>query len=111
MKLTLEGLKDTAAWAQAGVTLPSYDVTALAENTKKSPRWVHFGIGNIFRIFLGSIADTLIEKGELDKGITCVETFDFDVVDKIYKPYDNLVLGVTLKADGNTEKRVIGSLT
>ena len=33
MKLTLEGLKDTAAWAQAGVTLPSYDVTALAENT------------------------------------------------------------------------------
>ena len=106
MKLTLEGLKDTAAWAQAGVTLPSYDVTALAENTKKSPRWVHFGIGNIFRIFLGSIADTLIEKGELDKGITCVETFDFDVVDKIYKPYDNLVLGVTLKADGNTEKRV-----
>ena len=111
MRLTLEGLKDTAAWAQAGVTLPSYDVTALAENTKKSPRWVHFGIGNIFRIFLGSIADTLIEKGELDKGITCVETFDFDVVDKIYKPYDNLVLGVTLKADGNTEKRVIGSLT
>ena len=111
MKLTLEGLKDTAAWAQAGVTLPSYDVTALAENTKKSPRWVHFGIGNIFRIFLGSIADTLIEKGELDKGITCVETFDFDVVDKIYMPYDNLVLGVTLKADGNTEKRVIGSLT
>ena len=111
MKLTLEGLKDTAAWEKAGVTLPSYDIVALAENTKKSPRWVHFGIGNIFRIFLGSIADTLIEKGELDKGITCVETFDFDVVDKIYKPYDNLVLGVTLKADGNTEKRVIGSLT
>lgn len=111
MKLTLEGLKDTAAWEKAGVTLPSYDIVALAENTKKSPRWVHFGIGNIFRIFLGSIADTLIEKGELEKGITCVETFDFDVVDKIYKPYDNLVLGVTLKADGNTEKRVIGSLT
>ena len=111
MKLTLEGLKDTAAWEKAGVTLPSYDIAALAENTKKSPCWVHFGIGNIFRIFLGSIADTLIEKGELEKGITCVETFDFDVVDKIYKPYDNLVLGVTLKADGNTEKRVIGSLT
>ena len=111
MKLTLEGLKDKAAWEKAGVTLPSYDIAELAENTKKSPRSVHFGIGNIFRIFLGSIADTLIEKGELDKGITCVETFDFDVVDKIYQPYDNLVLGVTLKADGNTEKRVIGSLT
>ncbi|WP_036609376.1 mannitol dehydrogenase family protein [Oribacterium sp. P6A1] len=111
MRLTLEGLKDKEAWKQAGVQLPQYDIEAVAENTKKSPVWVHFGIGNIFRIFIGGIADTLIEKGALDKGITCVETFDFDVVDKIYAPYDNLVLGVTLKADGTTEKRVIGSLT
>ena len=26
MKVTLEGIKDTAAFAQAGVTLPKYDV-------------------------------------------------------------------------------------
>ena len=110
MKLTLEGIRSTDAWKAAGVKLPSYDVTAVAENTKKAPVWVHFGIGNIFRIFIGGLADKLIEEGESDKGITCVETFDFDVVDKIYDPYDNLVLGVTLKADGNTEKQVIGSL-
>lgn len=47
----------------------------------------------------------------MEKGITCVETFDFDVVDKIYKPYDNLVLAVTLKADGSTDKQILGSLT
>ncbi len=111
MKLTLEGLKDRAAWEAAGVKLPSYDVAAVAENTKKAPVWIHFGIGNIFRIFIGGIADKLISDGETDKGITCVETFDFDVVDKIYAPYDNLVLGVTLKADGNIDKQVIGSLT
>jgi len=111
MRLTLDGLKDKAAWEAVGVQLPSYDVKKVAEDTKKSPVWVHFGIGNIFRIFLGSIADDLLKDGETDKGITCVETFDFDVVDKIYDPYDNLVLGVTLKADGSTEKRVIGSLT
>lgn len=111
MRLTLDGLKDKEAWKQAGVQLPHYDIASVKENTKKSPVWAHFGIGNIFRIFIGGIADTLIEKGELQKGITCVETFDFDVVDKIYEPYDNLVLGVTLKADGSTEKRVIGSLT
>ncbi len=111
MRLTLDGLKDKAAWEAAGVQLPTYDVKKVAENTKKAPVWVHFGIGNIFRIFLGSIADDLLKSGETDKGITCVETFDFDVVDKIYDPYDNLVLGVTLKADGSTEKRVIGSLT
>ena len=40
-----------------------------------------------------------------------METFDFDVVDKIYHPYDNLVLAVTLNADGSTDKRVLGSLT
>ncbi len=73
--------------------------------------WVHFGAGNIFRIFLGGLADSMISQGILTKGITCVETFDFDVVDKIYAPYDNLVLGVTLKADGSTDKQVLGSLT
>lgn len=64
-----------------------------------------------FRIFIGGIADSLLEQGVSDKGITCVETFDFDVVDKIYKPFDNLVMAVTLKEDGNTEKKVLGSLT
>lgn len=111
MKLTLEGLKEKTAWEKAGVCLPSYDIEKTAEETKKAPVWVHFGAGNIFRIFIGGLADTLIEKGESKKGITCVETFDFDVIDEIYAPYDNLVLAVTLKADGSTDKRVLGSLT
>lgn len=111
MKLTLNGIKETAAWETAGIKLPSYSIEAVAEETKKAPVWVHFGAGNIFRIFIGGLADRLITQGEMKKGITCVETFDFDVVDKIYKPYDNLVLAVTLKADGSTDKQVIGSLT
>ena len=111
MKLTLEGLKNRQDWEAAGIALPSYDIEKVVENTKKSPTWVHFGAGNIFRIFIGGLANTLLENGETDKGITCVETFDFDVVDKIYKPYDNLVLAVTLKADGSTDKKVLGSLT
>ena len=60
MKLSLEGLKQTALWEQAGVTLPSYDITKVVETTKAAPVWVHFGIGNIFRIFIGGIADSLI---------------------------------------------------
>ena len=111
MKLTLEGLKEKSSWEAVGVALPSYDVASVAEETKKAPVWVHFGAGNIFRIFIGGLADKLISEGEMNKGITCVETFDFDVIDKIYRPYDNLVLGVTLKADGSTDKQVIGSLT
>lgn len=111
MKLTLEGIKNKSQWEELGIQLPSYDIQAVAQETKKAPVWVHFGAGNIFRIFIGGIADTLLNKGESTKGITCVETFDFDVVDKIYKPYDNLVLAVTLKADGSTDKKVLGSLT
>lgn len=111
MKLTLAGLKDRSSWEAAGISLPAYDIEKVVADTKAAPVWVHFGAGNIFRIFIGGLADTLIANGDSDKGITCVETFDFDVVDKIYKPYDNLVLGVTLKADGSTDKKVLGSLT
>lgn len=111
MKLTWEGLKNRQAWEQAGIALPSYDAEAVAEKTKKAPIWVHMGIGNIFRIFIGGIADQLLEKGLMDRGITCVEVFDYDMVDKIYDPYDNLVLSVTLHGDGTTDKKVLGSLS
>ena len=110
MKLTLEGIKNREAWEKAGITLPGYDVERVSEKAKKEPGWVHFGIGNIFRIFIGGIADGLLEEGVLDRGITCVETFDYDVVDKIYDPYDNLGLSVILHGDGTREYKVIGSL-
>ena len=45
----------------------------------------------------------------LDRGITCVETFDYDVVDKIYDPYDNLGLSVILHGDGTREYKVVGA--
>lgn len=110
MKLSIDGLKDREFWEKAGIVLPSYDVEKVQEHTRKAPKWVHFGIGNIFRIFIGSIADTLISDGAADTGIICAEAFDFDIVDQIYKPFDNLGLCVTLYKDGKTDKRVIGSL-
>lgn len=84
---------------------------AVSEKAKEHPVWAHFGAGNIFRIFVGGMADAMLEKGAMDRGITCVETFDFDVVDQIYTPYDNLVLAVTLNSDATTDKRVLGSLS
>ena len=110
MKLTREGIRDRAAWQAAGFELPEYDVEAAAALAVSAPKWVHFGIGNIFRIFIGGIADALMNAGLLDRGITCVEAFDYDVVEKIYKPYDNLSVSVILHGDGTTDKRVIGSL-
>lgn len=111
MKLCLESIKDAKAWQEKGIQVPAYDVASISNNTKKAPIWLHFGVGNIFRIFVGGIADKLISDGYLDKGIICAETFDYDIVDKIYDPYDNLVLAVTLKSDGSTDKKVLGSLS
>ena len=109
MKLTRNGIKNQELWEKAGIKLPGYDVEAVSEKAKKEPKWVHFGIGNIFRVFIGGIADGLLEEGALDRGITCVETFDYDVVDKIYEPYDNLGLSVILHGDGTREYKVLGS--
>ena len=79
------------------------------KKAKAAPRWAHFGIGNIFRIFIGGIADGMLENGDLDTALTCVETFDYDVVDKIYRPFDNLGLSVILHTDGTRDCKVLGS--
>ena len=110
MKLTVEGIKNQETWKKAGIVFPGYDVEKVSQKAKEEPGWVHFGIGNIFRVFIGGIADGLLEEGVLDRGITCVETFDYDVVDKIYAPYDNLGLSVILHGDGTREYKVLGSL-
>ena len=107
MNLTWEGLKDRKSWEEAGIALPSRQPEITAEEGRKNPKWVHFGIGNIFRIFIGSIAERLLEEGEMDGGIICAETFDMDVVDRIYRPFDNLVLAVTLHGDGRIVKKVL----
>ncbi len=111
MELTWSGIEKKEQWEKAGIMLPDYDIKSVVQKTKKAPGWVHFGIGNIFRIFLGGIADILLEQQEMDRGITCVETFDTDVVDQIYTPYDNLVLSVILHGDGKQDRKVLGSLT
>lgn len=109
MKLTLEGIRDRAAWEKAGIALPGYDVEKIQENGRTAPGWVHFGIGNIFRIFIGGIAGGLMEEGIMDTGITCAETFDYDVVDQIYRPHDNLGLSVILHGDGRRDYKVVGA--
>lgn len=113
MKLCLESISDAescAHWTSAGVALPAYNVAESRAATKAAPRWLHFGVGNIFRIFLGGIADNLLASGSAGTGIICADTHGFDTIGKIYAPYDNLTLAVTLNADGSISKRVLASL-
>ena len=104
------GLRDRAAWERAGYALPGYDREAMKQKTKASPVWAHFGAGNIFRAFQANAAQRLLNAGLTDTGIVAVEGYDYEVVEKGYRPSDEYSVLVTLKADGSVEKTVIGSI-
>ena len=110
MRLTNEGLK-TGAWKEKGYNVLSYDREKVVENTRKNPMWVHFGAGNIFRIFPARRCQELLNAGLCDRGIIVGEGFDYEIISKAYAPFDNLTLMVTLKADGTIDKDVVGSVT
>lgn len=111
MKLTSEGILSKNEWESARIKLPEYDVAEVKERTAENPEWVHFGAGNIFRGFIGSISQTLLNKGLTKTGIIAVETFDFDIIDKIYEPHDSLTLNVMMDRSSDLNMEVLGGVT
>jgi len=110
MRLNNGDLKNKELWEKAGIQLPKFDREAMITATKKTPKWVHFGAGNIFRAFPAAMAQTLLEQGLENTGIVVAEGYDGEIIDKCFAPFDNLCLLVTLKSNGTTEKKVIGSI-
>ncbi len=111
MKLNLESItKDAAAWAAKGVALPQFDVAAMRAQTRATPEWVHFGAGNIFRGFIGSLSQRLLEAGLSKTGIIACDTYDYEVIDKIYAAHDSLTLNVLLNPDGTTTREVLAGV-
>jgi fructuronate reductase len=113
MKLTdiLSGSFNAAEWESKGYLLPKFDIAAVRRKTHEEPTWVHFGGGNIFRAFPAAILNDALNTGKYDRGVIVAETFDFEVIDKAYAPYDNLSLSVSLQSSGSIEKKVIASVT
>ena len=113
MKLNeiLSGQLNAAEWEQKGYELPKFNIREVREKTAKEPTWVHFGGGNIFRAFPAAILNDALNTGKYDRGVIVAETFDFEVIDKAYAPYNNLSLCVNLCSDGSIEKKVIASVT
>ena len=110
MRLNNQELANKAQWEKAGIELPKFDRGAMIAATEKTPEWVHFGAGNIFRIFPAALQQSLLEKGIEKTGIIMVAGRDGEIIDRVFRPCDNLTLGVTLKASGAIEKKVIASV-
>ncbi|MBR0049430.1 MAG: mannitol dehydrogenase family protein [Prevotella sp.] len=113
MKLTeiLNSQYNKSEWEAKGYQLPKFDIAAVRKKTHDEPTWVHFGGGNIFRAFPAAILNDALNTGNYDRGVIVAETFDFEVVDKAYAPYQNLSLLVSLQSTGTIEKKVIASVT
>lgn len=110
MKLNRSCLTNRKAFEDISVKLPGFDWEKMVQATDKAPRWIHFGAGNIFRGFIAELQQQLLEKGLEESGIIAADTFDFDIIDKIYRPYDNMTMMVRLKPDGTMEREVIASV-
>ncbi|MGC7870666.1 mannitol dehydrogenase family protein [Desulfosporosinus sp. SYSU MS00001] len=111
LDLSREGIKDGKPWTESGIELPGFQADEMIRVTRDNPAWVHFGAGNIFRGFIAVLQQTLLNKGVANTGIVAVEAFDWEIIDQIYKPYDNLSLLATMNVDGTLAKKVVGSIS
>lgn len=117
MKFNIENLNDKNFWENADIEVPKYNINDIRKNTAEKPTWIHFGAGNIFRGFIAAVADTLLNDSIIDTGIIAVDTHafgrddDYDMINKVYKPFDNLTLLASIKSNGNIDKKIIGSIT
>lgn len=111
MKLNDKCLANKAFLKQNDIQIPLFNREIIKYNTHKNPKWLHFGPGNIFRAFIAAAQQTLLNNGYTDTGIIAVAPNNNEIIDKVYKPHDNLSLLVTMNADNSLEKKIIGSVT
>lgn len=108
MRLNIQSLECRDQWKD--ISLPSFDIEKVRKNTSANPEWLHFGAGNIFRGFIASLQQRLLDLSLEKSGIIAAETFDYEIIEKIYKKYDNLTLSTSLLPDGSTQSEVIASV-
>ncbi len=111
LSMTRDSLNNVSDWSDRNVRLPQFDISEVRKKSAESPTWLHFGAGNIFRGFIARLSQDLLNQGLISTGIIAADTFDYEIIDRIYRPYDDLTLMVDLKPDGSTGYEIIGSVT
>lgn len=110
VKLTDDYVSQEPRFTSAKITVSKYNQQEITDSANENPVWVHFGGGNLFRCFHAKIAQDLLNIGELKGGIIVAETYDEEVVDRIYKEYNNRILSVTMLEDGTLKKELLASV-
>lgn len=97
------------AFKAQGITLPAHDIDAVRAAGIVQPVWIHVGGGNLYRAFHAEIAQDLMDKGLLNRGIVAVDTFSSFAIDHVYTPFHYDTLEVVMKANGTLCERVLSS--
>ena len=107
LALSNSGIK-TAKVEEGWYWLPGFDIEQMACKTLENPLGA-FWCGKHLKGFI-SVCNRRFLKSKVDSGIIAVETYDPEIIDKIYKPCDNLSLLVLMRPDGSLEKKVVASV-
>lgn len=110
MKLNLSELAQPENLIKSGVKIPGFDVAQMQLKGKETPRWIHIGPGNLFRVFIARIADQMIEAGEFWPVTVVLPMNPVEKTEQMEK-FDLISLGITLHADGKRDLRAIAGIS
>ena len=106
--LNRQGLED-AKWKDTGIELPEFSLEEMVRRTKESPAWIHIAPGNLYVAEIAPIQQALLDEGAVEEGIIGMETWDEEIVDKIYHHHDNLRLNIIMPPKGENQITVVAS--